>query len=140
MDDYDNWTFCQIQYNYVDDDFQAGIKGLEYAYSKGIAVVIMEPIAGGKLALNPPKAISDLWKTADVRRSPAEWALRWVWNHPQVSVVLSGMSSMRKLSNVSFADHSYPAIYLQLTALISQIKQIKSLVHPFRLSLLYALA
>jgi len=125
VDDYDNWTFCQIQYNYVDDDFQAGIKGLEYAYSKGIAVVIMEPIAGGKLALNPPKAISDLWKTADVRRSPAEWALRWVWNHPQVSVVLSGMSSMAQVvQNVSFADHSYPGnLSSAQLHLISQIKQ-----------------
>jgi len=125
IDAYDDWTFCQIQYNYVDDDFQAGTKGLEYAASKGIAVVIMEPIAGGRLALNPPREISELWKSADMKRSAAEWALRWVWNHPEVSVVLSGMSSMTQvIQNVDSARYSQPGnLSIKELDLIGRIKQ-----------------
>jgi predicted aldo/keto reductase-like oxidoreductase len=107
IDDFDDWAFCQIQYNYVDDDFQAGTKGLEYAASKGLAVIVMEPVAGGKLSMNPPKAIADLWKTAALKRTPTEWALRWVWNHSSVSVVLSGMSNIAQVrENVASADYA----------------------------------
>jgi predicted aldo/keto reductase-like oxidoreductase len=100
---------CQIQYNYMDKDYQAGTKGLEYAASKGLAVVIMEPIAGGRLALNPPKQVQALWNQAKTRRTQAEWALRWVWNHPQATVVLSGMSTLQQVKeNVNTANHSQP--------------------------------
>jgi len=109
VDGYDNWTLCQIQYNYVDIDNQAGTKGLKYAASKGLAMVIMEPIAGGMLAVNPPKAVQDIWDEAKIKRTPAEWALQWVWNHPEVSVVLSGMSSMQQvIENVESANRSGP--------------------------------
>jgi predicted aldo/keto reductase-like oxidoreductase len=106
VDAYNQWTFCQIQYNYMDVENQAGTKGLKYAASKGLAVVIMEPILGGRL-VNPPQPIQDLWNTAAKKHAPADWALQWLWNQPEVSVVLSGMSAMQHvLENVASADAS----------------------------------
>lgn len=109
IDSYDGWTFCQIQYNYMDSDYQAGKKGLEYAASKGLAVVVMEPVAGGKLAMTPPADVHVIFDEALVKRTPAEWALQWVWNHPEVSVALSGMSTMKQvMENVESASRSVP--------------------------------
>jgi predicted aldo/keto reductase-like oxidoreductase len=109
IDSYDGWALCQIQYNYVDADRQAGTEGLKYAASKGLAVVVMEPVAGGRLAITPPKQIESLWKKAKIRRTPAELAFLWVWNHPEVSVALSGMSTMRQvIENVKTANRSVP--------------------------------
>jgi len=107
VDSYENWTLCQIQYNYVDAQYQAGTRGLKYAASKGLAVVVMEPIAGGRLAVKPPETIQEIWDQAQVKRTGAEWALRWVWNHPEVSVALSGMSTMKQVKeNVRTANDS----------------------------------
>jgi len=103
-----DWTFAQIQYNFMDEDYQAGTKGLRYAAKKGLGMVIMEPIRGGLLAREVP-GITEIWKKAPVQRTPAEWALRWVWNHPEVTVVLSGMSTFDQVvQNVAFAENGFP--------------------------------
>lgn len=95
-DEYD-WTFAQIQYNYMDIDLQAGYKGLKYAADKGIGVVVMEPLKGGKLATKLPEGIASIFNASEVKRSPAEWALRYVWNEIGVTSLLSGMNSMEQL-------------------------------------------
>ena len=102
------WVFCQIQYNFLDQEFQAGTKGLEYAASKDIGVIVMEPLRGGNLGLpTPPPAIADIWDEAEVKRAPVEWALRWVWNHPEVTVVLSGMNEEAHVQqNMAIAEEA----------------------------------
>jgi predicted aldo/keto reductase-like oxidoreductase len=107
----DLWSFCQIQYNYMDTETQAGQRGLKLAASKGLAVVIMEPLLGGRLA-DPPKDIREAMENFPVRRSPAEWALQWLWDQPEVSVVLSGMSTMAQVEdNLRSADLSRPQAF-----------------------------
>jgi predicted aldo/keto reductase-like oxidoreductase len=109
VDGYEGWTLCQVQYNYVDQDYQAGIRGVRYARAKGLAVVAMEPIQGGNLAVNPPPAIRAIWEETPVPRTPAEWALHWVWNQPEVTVALSGMSTLEQVAqNVRSAAASGP--------------------------------
>ncbi len=109
LEDAEHFTFCQIQFNYMDTEYQAGIKGLKLAAEKGLAVVIMEPIKGGKLGVTPPQDVIDVWAKSEVRRTPADWALQWVWNLPDVSVVLSGMSEMRHVEeNLVSASNSGP--------------------------------
>lgn len=98
------WDFCQIQYNYLDENNQATKSGLQLAHSLGIPVIIMEPLRGGKLVNNLPEQVIKEFKSYDPDRSPAEWGLRWIWNHPEVTVILSGMSDEAQLAeNVKIA-------------------------------------
>ncbi len=103
-----NWIFCQIQYNYLDTEYQAGRKGLKYAASKKIAVMIMEPLRGGTIALpTPPPKIASIWNEAKTKRTPAEWAFRWLWSQPEITTVLSGMNSESDIDeNLAVADSS----------------------------------
>ena len=106
VDGYDGWRFCQIQYNYMDTEFQAGTEGLRYAAGKGLAVVVMESIRGGKLALDLPST-RPIWESAPRRRKPADWALQWLWNQPEVAVALSGMSTLEQVKeNIASAEGS----------------------------------
>ena len=103
------WEFCQIQYNFVDTEHQAGLEGLKYAAGKGIGVAVMEPLRGGKLATNVRDDILSIWNSSGIDRTPAAWALRWVWNDPDVGVVLSGMSTMDQVrENIETAREASP--------------------------------
>jgi Predicted oxidoreductases of the aldo/keto reductase family len=104
--DYYNWDIVQIQYNYIDTRLQAATEGLVYAHSKGIAVVVMEPLKGGRL-VKPPAEALEIMKTAINKRSPVEWALQFLWNRPEIAVVLSGMGSRQMVDqNCDIADRS----------------------------------
>jgi predicted aldo/keto reductase-like oxidoreductase len=108
IDSYD-WDFCQIQYNFMDENFQAGTEGLKYAADKGIPVVIMEPLRGGYLVRNLPEKVQEIWRKGDPNRTPASWALRWVLNHPEVTVVLSGMGKLDEVKeNIATAKDALP--------------------------------
>jgi len=101
------WEFCMIYYNYLDENNQAGKHGLLYAASKGMPVMIMGPLKGGILSNQLPKDALKVFQKAPIKRSPSEWGLRWIWNHPEVTCVLSGMSSIEMLDeNISVAQDS----------------------------------
>lgn len=103
------WDFCQIQYNFLDEQNQAGTAGLEYAAKKGLGVIIMEPLRGGNLTRTVPPAVKKIWDEAPTTRTAAEWALRWIWNHPGVTVVLSGMNEETHIrENLRVADEAFP--------------------------------
>ena len=108
IDSYD-WKMCQIQLNILDQDYQAGVEGMRYAASKGIPVVIMEPLRGGRLAHNVPEDVKALWDQAETKRSPVEWAFRWLYSFPEITVILSGVSTMEQLKdNLEIFSKSAP--------------------------------
>ncbi len=106
VDGHAGWDVCHIQYNYMDEHFQAGVTGLRYASARGLAVVVMEPLRGGALATLPAET-QQLLKQAPVQRTPAEWSLQWIWSQPEVSLILSGMSTREQLDeNLEAAGRS----------------------------------
>ncbi len=104
------WEICQIQYNYLDEENQAGTEGMKYAASKDLGVIIMEPLRGGNLSHpTPPPVVDAIWKEAEQKRTPVEWALRWIWDHPEVTVVLSGMNELTHVEqNLAIAEKGHP--------------------------------
>lgn len=109
VDGYD-WEFCQIQYNYLDEEHQAGREGLEYAAQNDLGVIIMEGLRGGNLGLpQPPQEVDAIWNEAENKRTPVEWALRWIWDHPEVTVVLSGMNQETHIEeNIRISSEAEP--------------------------------
>ncbi len=104
-----NWDMCLIQYNYLDVHNQAGTDGLKYAASKGIDVFVMEPLKGGILGGKVPEEVTTIWDKSKVNRSPADWALRWVLDHPEVVSVLSGMNDEEQIKeNIKVANETLP--------------------------------
>ena len=124
LDAYD-WDFCQIQYNYMAEHSQAGVKGLKAAAAKKIPVIIMEPLRGGKLVGMLPESAKELIASYKVKRSPAEWAFRWLYNQPEVTCVLSGMNSLSMVEeNCAIAsDTKENSFTSEDFALIEQIKE-----------------
>ncbi|MBP2134274.1 putative aldo/keto reductase-like oxidoreductase [Methanomicrobium sp. W14] len=103
------WEFCLIQYNFIDEENQAGTEGLRYATSKGLAVMVMEPLRGGTLAEKLPREIEKIYSESGDVKTPAQRALRWIWNHPEVTVVLSGMNTQIQVEeNIKTAEQATP--------------------------------
>lgn len=129
IDGYDQWDFCYIQYNYLNENIQAGKVGLDYASKKGIAVVIMEPLLGGVLA-NPPLEIKQFFE--EQQEDPVDIALRWLWDKPEVSCVLSGMASVEQVTqNVKIADqYGIGNLSSREKKLIEQVKSLYNQADP----------
>lgn len=121
-----SWDLCQIQYNFMDENFQAGHEGLMYAVSKGLGVVIMEPLRGGYLVSSVPSEVRKIWDSAEIKRSPVEWGFQYLWDYPEISVVLSGMSDLAQVkNNLEFAEKGLPNSLTQdEKKLISKVKEI----------------
>ena len=125
LDGYD-WDVCQIQFNYLDIQLQAGLAGYAYAAAKGVPVISMETLKGGMLACPPPAEIQAVWDDPSLpRRSPAEWAIRWVLDHAGLAVALSGMGHEDELlANAACADHAPDSLSEQELAAIARVRQI----------------
>ena len=127
VDDYD-WTFCQIQYNFLDTQNQAGTTGLQYAASKDMAVIIMEPLRGGNLAKKPPPSVRNIWARAEHKKTPVAWSLEWIWNHPEVTLVLSGMNNDDHINeNLALAEKALPDLFSE-----KEVKLVEEAAAEFR--------
>ena len=120
------WDMCQIQYNYLDENIQAGKEGLDYAAEKGLGVVIMEPLKGGVLADYVPPEVQKIWDDSPLKRTPAEWAFRYLWDISKISVVLSGMNTLEQLQeNLQTAENGLPHSLTSLERnLMEEVKEV----------------
>jgi hypothetical protein len=107
VDAYDNWTLSQFQYSFMDVDHHPGTAGLKYAADKGLAVVVAVSLKGGRLTDNIPESVAGIWGGTEISRSPAEWGLRWVWNHPDVVTTVVDMNNIEQVKeNIALADNA----------------------------------
>ena len=105
LDAYGNWTLCHFQFSYMDVDHHPGIGGIRLAAEKGLAVVAAEPLKGGRLVRNIPPSVAEVWDDPLTGHSPVEWALRWVWHHPEVSTIVSDVATLEQLrENIDLAE------------------------------------
>lgn len=125
VDAYD-WDFSQIQYNFMDENYQAGYEGLKYGKQKGLAMVVMEPLRGGRLASCIPAEVKSIWESAEKQRTPVEWALKFVWDKPEVSLLLSGMNTMEQIKeNILSASDALPeTLTNEETVMIEKVRDI----------------
>jgi len=125
IDAYD-WDFVQIQYNYININYQAGMAGLKYAAEKNLPVMIMEPLLGGKLVNGVPEEAVKIMKEAQPGSTPAQWGLNWVWNQSEATVILSGMNETAQLDeNIELAGAAVPRMFgEQEEAVIEQVIEI----------------
>ena len=132
LEAYDNWSLGQFQYSYMDADHLPGVSGLRRAAEKGLAVVAAEPLRGGRLTKEPPESVAKVWATASQKRSLAEWGLRWVWNHSEVSTVVCDMSTMEQLKeNLALADSAEPDSFtVPEEVLISRVRDAYRKLEP----------
>lgn len=121
-----NWDVCLIQYNFLDETNQAGTDGLKYAASKGLTVFVMEPLKGGILVGNVPEKAMEIWNKSRIKRTSAEWALRWVLNHPEVACVISGMGKMEEVKeNIKVTNETLPdSIPKEEIKLYNEVKEV----------------
>lgn len=120
-----DWDFVQIQLNYMNETYQAGLEGLKLAAERGLPVIIMEPLLGGNLAKPPAPELQKIWDQAENKRTPAQWALRWLWNIPEVTTILSGMSTLEQVEeNLNTAhEATVGCLTQQESALIHQARE-----------------
>lgn len=134
LEDYDGWSFCEFQYSYMDVNHHPGTGGIKYVADMGLAVVVTEPLRGGRLTKSPPPQVAKVWADYPVsqERSPAEWGLRWVWNHPEVSVVVSDMGSMGQVEeNIASADRAEPdSLSVREVVMISHVREAYNRLKP----------
>jgi predicted aldo/keto reductase-like oxidoreductase len=132
LEAYDNWTLGQFEYSYADADHLPGFSGLRRAAEKGLAVVAAEPLQGGRLTKEPPESVAKVWATASQKRSLAEWGLRWVWNHPEVSNIVCDMSTREQVvENLTLADSAKPdSLTIQEEVLISRVRDAYRKLQP----------
>jgi predicted aldo/keto reductase-like oxidoreductase len=125
LDAYDNWSLCQFQYSYMDVNHDPGVSGIQYAAEKGLGIVVAEPLRSGRLTKEPQESVAKVWASGQKKRTLAEWGLRWVWNHPEVSVALCDMSTMEQVvEDVQLADHAEPdSLTVQELVLINKVRE-----------------
>ena len=105
LDAYRNWSLCQVKYSFMDVDHHPGAGGIRLAATNGLAVVVAEPMKSGRLTRNIPPTVSEVWDEVQPKRSPAEWALRWVWHHPEIATVVSNVNTLEQLKeNIKLTD------------------------------------